>query len=228
MPLPVFDTLEAVPEAFREEYEERETDGAKKWHPKVPDTTKMSLALDAERLRAETAERERKRIAKDLADLKRQQEAGTAGITQETLDRWNAEKAAEIAAKEAEIGKRDAELRVLKLDSQAEKAFLDAGGRPEKLGAAMKLNAGRYDLNDTGAVVLMGADGKAASGTLTDHFAKTFRAEMPELYLPSGANGGGAPGGGGGAGASVTAEAYAKQLQDQREARPNPLLPKAS
>jgi hypothetical protein len=64
MPLPVFDTQDAVPEAFREEYEEREG----KWHPK--DTgAEAARALGEERTKREAAERLATKTAGQLKKL---------------------------------------------------------------------------------------------------------------------------------------------------------------
>jgi hypothetical protein len=126
MPLPVFDTQDAVPEPFREEYEEREG----KWHPK--DTgAEAARALGEERTKREAAERLATKVAGDLKKLETKAAADKAGITDEKLQQIRAEVKAEVLKElepDLEAGKKSiAENRTLKLDNQVKSLFAKAG-----------------------------------------------------------------------------------------------------
>jgi hypothetical protein len=77
MAFPVFEKKEDIPKGFEDDYEEREG----KFHPKVPDVTKLNSALDKERKDRENEEKERKRLERENAELKRKQQAADNNIS---------------------------------------------------------------------------------------------------------------------------------------------------
>lgn len=231
MPLPIFDTLEAIPESFRAEYEEREdaaTPGVKKFHPKVPDVTKLTSALESERMKARTEETARKAAEKERDELKRTQKAKDDGISDEALQKIRADEETARRPFVEEAERLKTENRKLKLDDRALKLFLDKGGRTESSARAMRdLQAqGRLDLSDSGNIVVKDASGTVTTETPEHFFEVTYKAEALEFYKPSGASGGGGTGSitTGPAAGAMTAMEYAAKSNEARAARHNPLL----
>lgn len=195
MPLPVFDTLEDIPELFRPEYEEREgeaTPGVKKWYSK--DVAKLDTALKAERTRATNEEKERKRLAAENAELKRKQEAKDKNISDEELQRQREAEAALRKPLEDENTTLKAKLHKALVHDQALKLFLDNGGDPKNAERAIRdLEAqGRLDLSDADALVIKDAKGVVTTEDPVHFFKVTFADEADLYYLADGGSGGGA------------------------------------
>lgn len=200
MPLPVFDTQDAVPEAFREEYEER----AGKWHPKVPDVTKLTSALNGERERATEQERLRKAAEKERDDLKRAEKAKAAGISDEELQKLRDDEAKARKPLEDKIAAQDKRIRQLTLTDRVKALALTAGVMPDRIKQAMKILDERTDLTDADGIVVKDEDGKVTTETIEDFLAKTFKKESPWFYAGAGASGSGASGSGGSGGGNGT------------------------
>lgn len=203
MDFPVFDTLEAVPDAFRELYD-MEADG--KWRTKpasVPDVTKLQTALDAQRTIAENEERSRKKAEKEISDLKRAADARAKGITEEQLAEIQAKEALARKPIEDELATTKAENRKLKLTDRVKALALASGVMPDRIGQAMKDLEGRVDLTEDGnSIVVKDVAGKVTAETINDFLSKTYKTEAPFFYVGSGTSGSGADGSDGGSGQS--------------------------
>lgn len=214
MPFPIYDTEDAVPEGFRTEYEER--DG--KWHPKVPDVTKLNSALEAERTRAATEETARKKAERELADVKRKETAAQHGITDEQLKSLRDEDAQKRKPIEDENAALKAENRKLKLTDRVQKLALDNGVMPDRIEDAMMNLERRVDLTDGDNIVVKDKAGNVTTEKVEDFLAKTFRQEKPWLYQGTGASGSGAQGSGGNGGGGKDGELSMQELVDRKRA----------
>lgn len=190
MPFPTYAKQDEIPEAFRGEYEERE--GV--WHPKVPDVTKLTGALQKERDKAAEQDRLRKEAEKERDELKREAQARAAGISQEELEKI---RAAEKEARRPIEKERDdlrAENRKLKLTDRVKALALSAGVMQDRIDDAMLLLASRTDLTDADGIVVKDEDGKITSETIDDFLDTTFKKESPWFYAGAGSSGSGAQG----------------------------------
>lgn len=86
MAFPAFDKQEDVPEAFRDDYEER--DG--KWRPK-DEAAALKSALDEERSKRKAAEKATEKAAAELRDAQRDADAKGKGVTSEQLEALRAD-----------------------------------------------------------------------------------------------------------------------------------------
>lgn len=191
MPRPTYDTKDAIPAGFEDEYEER--DG--KFVPKaVDDGSVLRETLRKERERADEAEKERKKLERRLT-------AAESGDEKEkvskALAKFDTDLAAERQKFEDELAKTRGELRTLKLDDKAKAAFLKAGGRADRVEQAMKLHKDALDLSEDGRIVVKNEAGEVTTTTIDDFWAKQVKATLPDFYTGSKAAGGGASGGAG-------------------------------
>lgn len=196
MPWPTFKSQAEIPEAFRSEYEEKE--GA--WHPKLPDTSKLDETLTKVRTEKKDAEKAAKAAEDRAADLQRQLDAKSAtGVDTdkkigELLQKWEQDKNAAVQKVQAQLDQANGKLRDVTLYDKAKQAFIDAGGRPEKADAALKLKKDVLDLADD-RMVVKNEKGEVTTTTVSDFWSKEFRKEMPEFFAGTKASGGGATGG---------------------------------
>ena len=190
MPLPVYDTQDAVPQDQREDYVEHEG----KWQPKVvvdlaTEKRKRAQLLDekkeSERLRRETEQR--------LADAERAAEARAKGISEEELQkiRDDEAKARKPIVDENEALK--AENRKLKLTDRLQALFLANGGMKDRIEDAMLVIERRSDLGDAGGFVFKDKDGNVTADDAEAFFRK-LKVEKSWLFEGSGASGSGATG----------------------------------
>lgn len=214
MPFPTFKTQAEIPDAFRGEYEER--DG--QWHPKVPDVAKLEETLGVVRKEKREAEKVAREAAEKAADLQRQLDVKTATgqdgekKVAEMLTKWEADKQAAVGAVQAQLDAANGKLRTLTLDDKVKAAALKAGVNPAKVDAVLKLTKETFDLADD-RIVVKNDKGEVTTGTVEDFFAKTYKAQMPELYTGTKAAGGGANGGSGSAGTPTGAPDATKDPQ---------------
>lgn len=207
MPFPVFDTLEAVPEAFREEYEQGEDGKYVAKAPAAEDVTPLKTALAAERKRADTAEKAAKaaEAAKGAAEREAQalktQIGDPEAKTKALLEKFEEDIKAAVAGKDADIERLTGELRTIRLDDKVKAEFIRAGGRPERADAALTLYKHRTDLADD-RIVVKDAKGDVSTATIGDFWSKEVRGEMPELFSGTKAGGGAGNGGTPGSGAA--------------------------
>ena len=193
MPFPSFKTQEEIPEGFREMYEEKDGE----WVPKgqeSDDTTGLKSALDKEREKAKAEEKERKRIAAELAELKAKEKAEKAGITDEQLKKLRQEIREDLEKEyQDKIKDRDTlatEVRSLKLDSQVKSLAAKHGVRAERVDAWWRMFSDRFDLTDDGKPMIKDRPGTDVSKFIADDLKK----ELPDFYAGTQAAGGGAAG----------------------------------
>jgi len=187
MTLPAFDSLDAVPEPFREAYELR--DGKA-----VPKADLLGPGGQSAIERMKEAERKAKLDAKEAADraaeLQRQLEAAKGGVSSEVLEKWNAEKAKELAERDAKVDAMTKQLRGLQLDDKVKAAALEAGMFPKHATTTLRALMDRFDLSGEGKPVVL-EDGKPSPKSLAEFFT-AHKADFPELYQAPPASGGGA------------------------------------
>lgn len=199
--LPIFDTQDAIPEAFREEYEEK--DG--RWHPK-DDGAKTALA--EERTKREAAEKLVTKTTKELKALETRATAERAGITDEQLQKLRAEIRADLETEYTPLKEKadrfGSENRTLKLDN-AVKAVMgaeDVKVRSARMDALWRLIGDRFDLTDDGKPMV-----KANPGVeVKKYLAETVKKEYPEFYEGTAGSGGGAREGSQNRSAAVSAD----------------------
>jgi hypothetical protein len=201
MPLKLYDTQDAVPEAQRANAIETK-DGKfaiVEEDPQLADAGKR--ALDAERKRAKDAEDARKATEKELNDLKRKQDAADKGITEEQLAALRAEDEKKRKPIEDENASLKSKLRKMTLTDRIQALALKYGVMPDRIEDAMLALEKRTDLTDDGeSIVVKDKAGTITSEKIEDFLAKTFKTEKPWLYSGSGASGSGAEGSNGSGG----------------------------
>lgn len=195
MPLPTFATREEIPEAFREEYVEKEG----KWVPNVEDVTGLKSALERQKDEARQAKAR-------LKELEETAKAKAAGMTDEQLAKLRADLAAEKAPLEEANAKLAAELRSLKLDARLKSMLGEAGVNPKRIDALHKLIGERFDLNESGSIILK----DKPTTDLAKYLGEAVANEYPELYLSKQKGGAALPGSGG----SGSGEDLAKLVTD--------------
>lgn len=186
MPFPTFDSADAVPEAFRDEYEEQ----GGKWVPRDD----LKTALDAERTKREAAEKLATKAAGELKKLQAKQEAEKAGLTDEQAKNLRASVRAELEEEYApKIADRDTlatENRTIKLDN-AVKALMDTSGvRPERKQQLWDLHGKDFDLTADGKPMVKDSPGVE----VTKYIGDTLKAKVPEFFTGTQIGGGGAGG----------------------------------
>lgn len=209
MPFPTYDKKDAIPAGAEDVYEER--DG--KWVPKLPDVSTLEGTLQKERNDRKAAEKAAK-DEKDRADkVSREYEAlkTQTGDPEEKvkklLEKFDADVAAATKAAADRAEKAESRVRALTLDADAKKAFIDAGGRPEKADAVLKLYKDRLDLSEDRPVV-KDEKGNVTTRALVDFFKEDVKKDMPEFYAGTKAGGGGASGFNGGTAGTGTAPTF--------------------
>jgi hypothetical protein len=136
------------------------------------------------------AKQEAKEAADRAAELQRQLEAAKGGVSSELLEKWNADKAKELATRDQQIASLTKSLRSLQLDDKVKAAALEAGMFPKHANSTLRALLDQFDLSEDGKPVVLDA-GKPSPKTLQDFFA-SHKAEYPELYQAAPASGGGA------------------------------------
>jgi hypothetical protein len=182
MPLPTFETLDAIPEPFRDMYEV--VDG--KPVPK-DDTAPLKTALEKERKAAQDAAARAKALEQRAAELETQNKAKQAGITDEQLAAIKADALKEIDPIKAERDALASELRAMKLDTKVKSVMAAQGVRADRLDVMWKVIADRFDLNADGTPILRASPTTDLSKAMLD-----LKAELPEFFAPPSASGGGA------------------------------------
>jgi hypothetical protein len=205
MPLPVFDSLDLVPEAFRSEYEMVDGKAQSKDVAKLTLTlAKVRSDLDAATKLAKDAER----AAKD-ADLKK------SGISDEQLAALRADFQAQLEPERERASKAEAALRALRLDDKAKTlmASKEVGVLPHRIETLWKLEGHLLDLSDGGTLMVKDAPQADVTKTLAGLVTK-----YPEFFAAPVAAGGGAKPSTGPTGASQV------DLQKLLESNPVELL----
>ena len=237
MPLPAsFDTLEAIPEAFRSGYIEREGKFV------LDDSDTRGLRDSQKRLLDEKkrADAELGKFREALGDAKPEDVAAILkahrdGEEERQKKAGEFDKLVEKRVNEtkAEYEKRLAETLPYKQkyeDRELEIAIRDAMGKTGITKQSSQLLAieatkGKTVKLDptTGKPTVYDADGDPTGVTLEKYFSETFKTEFPQLYEPAGGSGGGSTGGNGtrkGADGAITLTAEdAKDVQRYRAAK---------
>lgn len=197
MALPVFDTQDAVPEAFRGEYEEKNG----KWHPRADETALREAgkaALDKERKAASDALKRAEAAERKAAEAEAARQADKAGIPEAEQKRWRDEQYAAIRKEnddelKSEREKREGaeqKARTLLLDNKVKAAALKAGVLPDMIDDWWNLNRSAFDLDDAEEPTVKDGKGKPIDRFITDDLRKA----RPWMYQGTKATGGGTGG----------------------------------
>jgi hypothetical protein len=143
MPLPTFATREEIPDAFRDEYIEK--DG--KWVPNVEDVSGLKSALERQKEEARIA----KARAKELEELTKQK---ASGLTDEEIAARRKEIEEATAPYKQQVEQMQKQMRGLQLDSRIKTMLGEAGFDAKRIDATFRLIADRFDLNDSGSPIL--------------------------------------------------------------------------
>ena len=218
MPMKLYDTKEAVPEAVRATAIETK-DGkfaVDEVDPALGEAGKR--ALEEERAARKKEADARKAAEKERDDLKRAAEAREKGISDDELQKIRDKEAADRKPIEEERDRLKQENRKLKLDDRARALALKAGVMPDRLDKAMKDLAGRLDLTEGGdTIIVKDAKGGVTTETIEDFLSKTYKAEAPFFYAGPGGSGSGGDGSSGGGGGGYDAVAAGKAAAEEQK-----------
>jgi len=223
-----FPTLDLVPENARDTAQEMK-DGTFVADIDEPDAnedvTKLSGALKAVRKERDGFETRARTAETALGDATKKLEVYDASGKQSDekiasmLTKWDADKTAAVAAA-VEIAMRDVtplreKVSKYELDDKLASAFRNAGGRDVRVLRALVLaKQDGWTLVDGVAVRKDGDD--ITTTTPDEYFSKTFRADMPEWYEGSKADGGGGGGTGSGGGGPSSTKSPTQWSSDER------------
>ena len=182
MPLPSFDTLDAVPEPFRDLYEVQDGKAVPK-----DETAPLKTALEKERSTAVEAKKQAKELEKRLAELEATAKAKASGISDEQLAQIKADAAKELDPIKAERDALASQLRQLQLDGAVKGVMAAHGVRAERLDVMWKVISDRFDLTEQGKPVL-----KSAPATDLPKVMLDLKTEFPEFFAAPSASGSGA------------------------------------
>lgn len=180
MPLPVFATLDEVPEAFRSEYEM--LDG--KAQPR--ELTGLKSAVAKERAERETAAKALKDAQARLDELETASKASKSGITDEQLAELRAEFDKKLAPERTAREAAEAKLRAMQLDGAVKSLMATSGVRAERIDTLWRLIGSDYDLTTDGTPVLKSDPTADVAKSLADRVT-----EYPEFFAAPVASGGG-------------------------------------
>lgn len=170
MPLPKFKTLDEVPEAVRDGYIERDGE----WVPDVEDVTGLKSNRDEILTNLQKAKQRENELKRELADLKKK----SSGMTDEEIAARRAEIEAEVTPFREKAAQLEKELRTLKFDDRLKALIAGSGTVAKRVDALHRLIGDRFDLNDSGTLVLKDKPATDVSKYLKDEVAK----EYPEFY----------------------------------------------
>jgi hypothetical protein len=188
MPLPVsVESLDAIPEAARAAYVERE--GAFVLDVELEDTSGLKSALHKERDEKKSLARTVKELQSQMNAIETEKAAIAAGLTSERLQEIRSQLETEYAPIKAAYEELSRENRVLKLDSRVKNMLAPHVVNLEK---AWKLMADEFDLTDDGKPFA-----KRNPAADLEHVITTeLRKEYDFIYRGTAAAGGGASGAG--------------------------------
>jgi hypothetical protein len=217
MPLPIYDTEDAVPQDQREDFAEHEG----KWRHRVEieaavEKKKRAVLLGEKR----EADRLRKEAEDKLAEAERAAAARAAGVSETELQKIRDAEAAARKPIEDENATLKADIRKLKLTDKVQALYLDpkiGGGMPDRLEDAMDQLAKRTDLGDKDGIVFKDKDGNVTTDDAAAFFRK-FKIEKPWLFAGTGASGSGALGSNGSGGAPPNTTQTAERTAQHQNA----------
>jgi hypothetical protein len=227
MPLPTFDSKDAVPEAFRDAYVEREG----KW---VLDDSESKGLKDSHRRLLDEKKRvdgENAKIREALGDLTPEQAAEVvkqyrlseeerqkkAGEHDKIIEKRVNETKAEYEKRLKVVEDERNSLRSDKLENAIRKGAMAANVRTEDIDDVVELVRGkRVRIDDgTGKIVVYDADGDPTGLTVEKFFAETYKTERPKYYGAAGGSGGGSTGGNAGNGGTRSGASGTVSVTDQ-------------
>ena len=185
MPFPVFDAEDAVPEAFKPEYEERNG----KWHVKEPEAAELRATLQQEREARQKAEKDAKAFRAEKAALEAKATAAAAGVTEEQLTKLRADIEASFQPQIDRAATLETENRALKLDHVIRERFGKAGVLASALDKVWKLHGEEFDLTSDGKPMV-----KASPGSDVDKHVEAIAKQYPHWRQGTKGTGGGAAG----------------------------------
>jgi uncharacterized coiled-coil protein SlyX len=212
MPLPtVFETLDAVPEAIREHYTEREG----KFYLEVDKPENVASGLAKKR---DEVLREKKALAEKLAgyesrfrgktieeieailaatEQKETEAAAQTGNLDKVIERFKTNETQLRESHKAELDKLTLQLNKFRVDAKLHKAALDGGVIKEIADDVVDLIRSRVQLTDGDQLVILDKpNGDPMSVSVEKFFSDVFKNERPHYYEASGAGGSGASNGG--------------------------------
>lgn len=178
--------------------------------------TNLDGTLKKVRQEKETAEAAAADARRALEAAQLSGKDGEKAIT-EALERWNKQKAEDIAKAVAavrdEVAPSLQRLEVFELDNVLEKAFIDAGGDAKLKEDAVILAKARGFTRKDGKVVRE-INGQLQTTTPEEYFGGTFKESNKGYYVGSKADGGGSGGSGGSGGAGGPTDWQKKPTKD--------------
>lgn len=170
MPLPKFKTLEEIPEAFREGYVEKDGE----WVPDVDDVAPLKSAHERQKEETRQAKEKLKELERQLAEAKKK----AGGMTDEEIAARRAEIEAEVAPVREKLTAAEKELRTLKFDDRLKALIAGSGTVAKRVDALHRLIGDRFDLNESGTLVLKDKPTTDIAKYLKEDIAK----EYPEFF----------------------------------------------
>jgi len=207
---------EALPEPSRKFYETEKVyvaDGENwKLDAETEDVSGLKSALQKERDAAAKLEREKRELAEKYKDVdpvkyaeliaaaeqKESDELKSKGKYDEWIEKQTKKHNDALAAKDAIIATKDAELDRVIIENGLRRMFEDGGVLPERMEDAMDhMRANRRaKRNEKGQLVILDEDGETPLDASPEVFAKQlFKEKKPWLYAPTGNGGSGADAG---------------------------------
>lgn len=186
---PVVESLDAVPEALRESYEERDGKFVFAKPITVDDASEVKGALGKEREAAREAARRAKELEAKLAAIETERAALDAGLTADKLKDIEAQIEARLRGEyEPKLAKAS------EVEARARRNALKAALAPVVVDAddAVTLLGDQFEFTDDGVPYPKGKEPGAMPTFLAD-----LRTKKPHLFKGTEAAGGGATGGGG-------------------------------
>lgn len=170
MKLPKFKTFDEIPEAFRDGYVERDGE----WVPDVEDVTGLKQNRDEILSNLQKQKQKLQEMERALAEAKKK----AGGMTDEEIAARRAEIEAEVAPFKQQLEAAQKELRTLKFDDRLKALIAGSGVKGTRVEALHKQIAERFDLNESGTLVLKDKPTTDVAKYLKEDCAK----EWPEWY----------------------------------------------
>lgn len=192
MPIQTYDTTDAIPEEHRDTAYALEKGGFAVFIEEDVSGLKSNQAKILEEKKQ--IEKEYRQAIKENQELKREKDATASGITSEQLGKLRADFEAEYAPVREKAATLETQLRALKLDNSVQSQMAKAGVRGDRLGALWKLTSEAFDLTDDGQPYVK----DAPTQSIDQFIGGKLKADYPEFFSGTSANGGGAKGSTGG------------------------------
>jgi hypothetical protein len=192
MPIQTYDTTDAIPEEHRDTAYALEKGGFAVFIEEDVSGLKNNQAKILEEKKQ--IEKEYRQAIKENQELKREKDATASGITSEQLGKLRADFEAEYAPLREKAATLETQLRALKLDNSVQSQMAKAGVRGDRLSALWKLTGEAFDLTDDGQPYVK----DAPTQSIDQFIGGKLKADYPEFFSGTSANGGGAKGSTGG------------------------------